>query len=86
MIMREMARITVSLPSELLAAVDQDLTQVDESRSAVVRRVLEEALRQARETKADDAYVRAYQKFPQTDDELGWSDLVTRERLSEEPW
>jgi metal-responsive CopG/Arc/MetJ family transcriptional regulator len=84
--MREMARITVSLPSELLAAVDHDLTQVDESRSAVVRRILEEALRQARENKAAEAYVRAYQKFPQTDDELGWSDSVTRERLSEEPW
>lgn len=84
--MREMARITVSLPSELLAAVDHNLARVDESRSAVVRRIIEDALRRDRETKADEAYIRGYQKFPQTEDELGWSDVVTRERFSEEPW
>ena len=83
--MREMVRVTFSLPAELLAAIDQDLARVDESRSAVLRRVLEEALRRARETKSVEAYVRAYQKFPQTEDEFGWSDVVTRERFSEEP-
>jgi hypothetical protein len=32
------------------------------------------------------AYIRAYQEQPQTEEEFGWSDRVALEHLAELPW
>lgn len=45
--MKGTAQITVTVPSELLEAVDRERAQGNESRGAVVRRLLETALRDA---------------------------------------
>jgi metal-responsive CopG/Arc/MetJ family transcriptional regulator len=81
-----MSRFTVSVPSELLETFDRTLVQGEESRSAVVRRLLEDALRDAQEQEDVRRYIEGYRDTPQTEDELGWSDQVVQERLSELPW
>ena len=84
--MQSVGRVTISVPLGLLDALDQKLTREGESRSAVVRRLIEEALRDAEEQEDVARYVQAYREQPQTEDEFGWSDQVTQEHLAEVPW
>lgn len=84
--MRNATRFTVSVPSELLEAVDQRLVKGEESRSSLVRRLLERALREAEERDEVERYVRGYREKPQTEEEFGWSDEVATRHLREIPW
>ena len=80
--MKGVSRFTVSVPRELLKAVDQKLARGKENRSAVVRRLLEDALRDFDEQQEIEMYVRSYREQPQTDEEFGWSDEVTVKHLA----
>ena len=73
------------MPAQLLVAVDQTLVR-DENRSALVRRLLERALREAEEQQEIERYVRGYREQPQTEEELGWSDPLAVAALAELPW
>ena len=84
--MNKMTRLTISLPEPLVQGVDRKLARPGESRSAVVRRLLEEALREAEEREEVERYVRGYREEPQTEEEFGWSDRASAERLGELPW
>ena len=84
--MSAVTRFTVSVPRSLLRALDEQLVKNGESRSAVVRRLLEEALRAERERDDIERYVHGYREDPQTEDELGWSDRAAAEHLAELPW
>ena len=83
--MKGVSRFTVSVPRELLKAVDQKLARGKENRSAVVRRLLEDALRDFDEQQESEMYVRSYREQPQTDEEFGWSDEVTVKHLAKAP-
>lgn len=81
------SRFTVSLPTKLLEKADETLRRPDEGRSALVQRLLEEALRQEQERKDEEAWVQAYTEQPLTEDEIGW--MSTPEALSflkDLPW
>lgn len=80
------SRITISLPTQLVEALDHKLAHEEESRSAVVRRILEQALKDAAEQEQIEQYIRGYTEYPQTEEEFGWSDYVTVEALKEIPW
>lgn len=80
------SRFTVRVPRGLLEAVDQKLAGGRQSRSAVVRRLLEDALRDFDEQQAIERYVQGYREQPQTDEEFGWSDRVTEQRLAKVDW
>ena len=67
------SRFTVSIPTKLLERADRVLRQPDEGRSGLVRRLLEEALRQVEEGKKVEEYIRGYREQPQTEDEVGWA-------------
>lgn len=85
------SRFTVSVPPALLTAIDQKLTRPGESRGDVVRRLIEAALRAAMEcdereaTERDEIerYLRSYREQPQTEEEFGWPDVVTKEASSQ---
>ena len=81
--MRGTTRFSVSLPSNLLDAVDKHLVKGGESRSALVRRLLERALREAVERDEIETYVRGYREKPQTDEEFGWSEEVAQRHLGD---
>lgn len=84
--MGETSRLTISLPADLLEAMDHKLMRKDESRSALVRRLLEGALREVEEQEKIETYVRSYLDDPQTEEEFGWSDDVTRRHMADLPW
>lgn len=84
--MQGVSRFTVSVPTTLLEALDRKLVADDSNRSAVIRRLVEQALRDAEEREDVARYVRGYQQAPQTEEEFGWFDVAARERLSEVPW
>ncbi len=84
--MGRITRMTVSLPSVLIDALDQRLAQGGEGRSAVIRRLIQTALRQAEEEAEIARYIRGYHEQPQTEEECGWSDHVARAALAEVPW
>jgi metal-responsive CopG/Arc/MetJ family transcriptional regulator len=84
--MTEMSRFTVSLPTRLLEAVDQKLVNGSESRSALVRRLLEQAPRDAQEREDVEQYIRGYTECPQTEEEFGWSSYAALKHFAEEPW
>jgi metal-responsive CopG/Arc/MetJ family transcriptional regulator len=83
--------ISVSLPSDLLKALDEDLSRAGESRSAAVRRLIAaahraECARKAQEAKDVAQWVRSYEEMPQTADEVGWNDAVAAENWAELPY
>ena len=80
------SRFTVSLPTTLLEAVDDKLVSGAGNRSAVIRRLLEDALREADEREDLERYVRRYREAPQTEEEFGWADHAAREGLAAVPW
>ena len=84
--MHNVSRLTISVPTRLLEALDQKLTRDGESRSAVIRRLVEEALQDAEEQEDARRYVNSYREQPQTEEEFGWSDEVARRHLAETPW
>jgi metal-responsive CopG/Arc/MetJ family transcriptional regulator len=79
-------RLTISLPSDLVATVERELLQPDESRSAFFRRLLEEALREAEERKNVERYIVGYREQPRTEEEFGWSEAVAVEALANVRW
>lgn len=80
--MTDVSRVTVSLPTPLLIALDRRLTTKGESRSAVVRRLVEQALREAGEQEEIQQYLHGYAEQPQTEEEFGWSDEVALANLA----
>ena len=81
--MTAVRRFTVSMPTPLVEALDEQLVQNGESRSAVLRRLVEEALLRVEKQEDVERYIRGWQESPQTEEELGWSDIATRERFAE---
>ena len=81
-----MAKIAISLPDEVLQAVEQERLARGESRSAFFRRAVEQLLRREREREADQRYVRGYLEFPETEEEDVWIRAAGLMALAEEPW
>jgi metal-responsive CopG/Arc/MetJ family transcriptional regulator len=79
--------LTISLPIELLEALDQRLSRDHEGRSAVIRRLIEDALWQIEDQKKVERWIRGYTEHPQTEEEFGWHDAVLAdERADVPPW
>jgi len=72
--------------AELLEALDQKLTREEDTRSAVIRRLVEDALREVDQREDVRRYIEGYRKQPQTEEEFGWADYVTAEHLAEVEW
>jgi Predicted transcriptional regulators containing the CopG/Arc/MetJ DNA-binding domain and a metal-binding domain len=83
---QKMTRVTVSLPVALVEAADKQLADEDESRSALVRRLLESALREAEERDDINRWVRSYRENPQAKDDLAWVAEISTEQLEKSPW
>jgi metal-responsive CopG/Arc/MetJ family transcriptional regulator len=83
---RRQSRVTITLPPKLLEALDAKLTGEEDTRSAVIRRLIEDALREADEREDVARYIRSYREHPQTEEEYGWSDEATFAALRDLPW
>ena len=84
--MRKAAKITISLPVELLKAIAQRQEDRGETRSEVIAHLLEAALRREREQADVERYIRGYLEQPETEDEVAAIDRLSVEAATWDPW
>jgi metal-responsive CopG/Arc/MetJ family transcriptional regulator len=84
--MSRLARITITVPADLLEAAEQRLGAGDPSRSALIRRIIETALREADQREKVKQWINEYRDHPQEEDEVAWGDALAIDALKETPW
>jgi metal-responsive CopG/Arc/MetJ family transcriptional regulator len=84
--MSKTAKIAISLPEEVLAAVEEEREDSGESRSQFFRRAAEMMLRRRREQELTQQYIRAYKKTPESKEEIEAAWEASSAILGEEPW
>lgn len=84
--MPKTSKIAISLPEEVLTAVEREREESGESRSQIFRRAVVLLLRQRKEREMSELYIRAYQKVPETKEEVDAARRAASTILAEEPW
>lgn len=84
--MSKIAKIAISLPEDVLTAVEQAREDSGESRSQFFRRAAETMLRNQREQELSKRYLRAYKRNPETKKEIEAARRAATNILAEEPW
>jgi len=80
------SKIAISLPEEVLTAVEREREESGESRSQIFRRAVNLLLRQQKEREMSELYIRAYQQVPETKEEVDAARRAASTILAEEPW
>ena len=81
-----MAKNAISLPGEVLLAVEKERKLSGESRSEFFRRAAKALLKQKQREEQDREYIRAYTEMPETEEELGWLQASSQAVLAAYPW
>ena len=84
--MAKSAKVAISLPEDVLEAVETERKAKGESRSEFFRRAIERLLKQERESSAVKDYVRGYQEVPESAEEVEAVHRAGIAVLAEEPW
>ncbi|MBI4236383.1 MAG: ribbon-helix-helix protein, CopG family [Chloroflexi bacterium] len=84
--MHKTAKIAISLPDDLLQRIERECRVTSESRSEFFRRAVETFLKQKEERDAITQYIRGYEEFPETEEELAWAQAASQAVLAEYPW
>ena len=81
-----MAKIAISLPDDVYQAVEKARLANGESRSQFFRRVVEAYLARERERKAIEQYIRGYQQYPETKEEVELAESTLQYAFDEDSW
>ena len=81
-----MAKIAISLPDQTLEEIEKERLAAGESRSQFVRRAVEAYFQNKRKKEDIERYIRGYQQFPETEEELAWVEAASLAVLAEHPW
>lgn len=84
--MPKVTKIAISLPEEVLTAVEREREESGETRSRIFCRAVELLLRQRKEREMSERYVRAYRQVPETQEEIDAARRSASAVLAEEPW
>lgn len=84
--MAKSAKVAISLPEDVLEAVEMERKAKGESRSQYFRRAIERFLKQERDSSAVKDYVRGYREVPESAEEVEAIHQVGIAVLAEEPW
>lgn len=84
--MPKTSKIAISLPEDVLTAVEREREESGESRSQIFRRAVDLLLRQRKEREMSEKYIRAYQQVPETKEEVTAARRSASTILAEEPW
>jgi metal-responsive CopG/Arc/MetJ family transcriptional regulator len=79
-------KIAISLPEEVLSAMEKVRRRTGESRSAFIRRALEQALAERKERAQISRYLEGYRRHPETRKEVKAAEAAATALLAEEPW
>ena len=81
-----MSKIAISLPQDVLEAIEDARRASGESRSQFLRRAVEAYLRRQKERELDEQYIRGYVEKPETPQEIGGVYSAGLAALAQEPW
>ena len=84
--MPKTSKIAISIPEEMLNAVEKERIESGESRSQIFRRAVGLLLRQRKEREKSELYIQAYEKLPETIEEITAARHAASAILAEEPW
>ena len=84
--MSKSAKIAISLPQELLKEIERESGARGVTRSEYLRRAVEAFLRREREREAIEQYIRGYQQYPETTEEIALAESTTLLAMAENPW
>ena len=84
--MSKTAKIAISLPEDVLNAVEEKRGESGESRSQFFRRAVEVLLKLQRERYQSERYIRAYSENPETEQEIESARHAASTILAMEPW
>jgi metal-responsive CopG/Arc/MetJ family transcriptional regulator len=84
--MGQIVKISVSLPVEILKAVEGECKIRGESRSRFFRHAVERLLDQQHAQEAVKRYVEGYRQQPETDEEVALAHQISSAVLKQEPW
>ena len=80
-------QIAVKLPDDVVAAVDRLVGEGRfPSRSAAVRRALDDLVAASERAAVDEAFARGFRAVPETADELSDAMRLAVEAINDEPW
>ncbi len=79
------AKISISIPKELLAKLEKERQTTGQSRSEFLAQLVEAHLKKRQEQELDEAYIKAYQECPETEEELAWTDIGLSV-FADNPW
>ena len=81
-----MAKIAISLPDAVFQAIERERKARGETRSAFLRKAVEALLHREREREAIEQYIRGYQQYPETEEEITLAESTLELTLAEYPW
>jgi metal-responsive CopG/Arc/MetJ family transcriptional regulator len=82
----KIGKVAISLPEDILAAVETERRAKGESRSEFFRRAVEMRLKEEWQSSAVREYVRGYQKCPESSEEVEAAHRAGSAILAAEPW
>jgi metal-responsive CopG/Arc/MetJ family transcriptional regulator len=84
--MAKSEKIAISLPANLLKAVEAECRKTKETRSGFFRQAVEEHLKRQRDQADIRRYIEGYRRMPETAEEIAMAEATAWEILSAEPW
>jgi metal-responsive CopG/Arc/MetJ family transcriptional regulator len=84
--MGKTSKVAISLPEDVLAAVEMQRQVKGETRSEFFRRAVETRLKQEQESSAIRDYLRGYQQYPESPEEVEAAHRAGSAVLAAEPW
>jgi len=84
--MGKSTKVAISLPEQVLKAIEKERKARRESRSEFFRRAAEKLLKQEQESRAVKAYVRGYGVMPESPEEVERAHRAGAAALAQEPW
>jgi metal-responsive CopG/Arc/MetJ family transcriptional regulator len=84
--MGKTSKVAISLPEDVLAAVEMQRQVKGETRSEFFRRAVETRLKQEQESSAIRDYLRGYQQYPESPEEVEAAHRAGSAVLAGEPW
>ena len=84
--MTKTTKIAISLPVEIFSAVEDERKKSGESRSELFRRAVHMLLNRRHERERSERYILAYERFPESIEEIEAARRSAGAILAEESW
>ena len=81
-----MVKIAISLPEEILQAVEKERLATGLNRSEFFRRAVEEHLRRVKEREDVERYIQGYLKYPEAKEEITLAEATLQYAFDDDSW